>query len=199
LLSGRVGLLSFIIAWSLVRYGTQAVVNQERSHTSHGNAHTKQGMVQTSLQKLFGVKPTRLSVTQNSRPFTNQSSSVLKNLPLRFYMIIKNPLIGAPTHFVGRETNATGSNDYLVAVGDKQFQASAKHRLLQNSDALGTANPGYALEIVGQVQDKAIAVFPERVPILKMLESRPLRALYISLSIEMLGTVTKTERQFKLM
>jgi len=104
----------------------------------------------------------------------------------------------APTHLVGRETNATGSNDYLVAVGDKQFQAWAKHRLLQNSDALGTANPGYALEIVGQVQDKAIAVFPERVPILKMLESRPLRALYISLSIEMLGTVTKTERQFKL-
>jgi len=73
----------------------------------------------------------------------------------------------APTHFVVRETSATGSNDYLVAVGDKEFQAGAKHRLLQNSAALGTANPGYALEIFGQVQDKAIAVFPERVPILK--------------------------------
>jgi hypothetical protein len=81
---------------------------------------------------------------------------------------------------------------------DKEFQAGAKHRHLQNSAALGPANLGYALEFVGQVQDKAIAVIPGRVPILKMLESRPLRALYISLSIEMLGTVTKTERQFKL-
>lgn len=67
-------------------------------------------------------------------------------------------LVVAPTHFVVRETNAAGSKDYLVAVGDKEFRAWAKHRLLQNSDASGKANPGYALEIVGQVQDKAKGV-----------------------------------------
>jgi len=65
---------------------------------------------------------------------------------------------GAPTHFVVRETNAAGSKDYLVTVGDKEFRAWAKHRLLQNSDASGKANPGYTLEIVGQVQDKAKGV-----------------------------------------
>lgn len=67
-------------------------------------------------------------------------------------------LVVAPTHFVVRETNAAGSKDYLVAVGDKELRAWAKHRLLQNSDASGKANPGYTLEIVGQVQDKAKGV-----------------------------------------
>jgi serine/threonine protein kinase len=67
-------------------------------------------------------------------------------------------LVVAPTHFVVRETTAAASKDYLVAVGDKDFRAWAKHRLLQNSDASGKANPDYALAIVGQVQDKAKGV-----------------------------------------
>jgi serine/threonine protein kinase len=65
----------------------------------------------------------------------------------------------APTHFVVSETDAAGlRRDFIVEVGDKEFRAWAKHRLSLNSDTAGKQTPGYSLEIIGVIQDRAKGV-----------------------------------------
>jgi serine/threonine protein kinase len=67
-----------------------------------------------------------------------------------FLRASESDVVVVPSHYIVREKSGTSDKTHLVEVRDKEFRAWAREQLEKNKD-----NPGYSLDIIGEVQDLA--------------------------------------------